>query len=434
MNIMKKILSYIIALVPILLLISVLFLLPIVFLISLVPNNYLPISPIGILEGLIGILILGYGIRLNRFSIKLKAKIVYWAVWAVFILLIIVTGTLFLCFKNLLIIFVVLQLFIPIIYILWFENKFKGVKKYIQKSRNTFCVFNLFDSSFIGLYFLLKCIVQKWGNNIENFLEKLNAPQDVVEPILIVLLLIILFILIPFFRGYLAVRNYKKQNNISIPSENVFWNINIKTYIISLVSICLYTSTLFQAGNYLFITVIITFLIFMSFTVFFWAYIFEDIDRGGTNKEIVKSNWLVFGLILIFLILLSLIESELIGILTWFLPVLIPNIIGDINKYSNPEKKQTSKMQKHLYYLTLVSFNLLFSYNILSILSSKYKIKDTLIDIFLKIFNIKLTIISDLLTTIILLSFSIIIALLASKLIIKYLEKYYLTSSNNYFE
>lgn len=434
MNIMKKILSYVIALVPILLLISVLFLLPIVFLISLVPNNYLPISPIWILEGLIGILILGYGIRLNRFSINLIAKIVYWAVWAVFILLIIVTGTLFLCFKNLLIIFVVHQLFLPIIYILWFENKFKGVKKYIQKSRNTFCVFNLFDSSFIGLYFLLKCIVQKWGNNIENFLEKLNAPQDVVEPILIVLLLIILFILIPFFRGYLAVRNYKKQNNISIPSENVFWNINIKTYIISLVSICLYTSTLFQAGKYSFITVLITFLIFMSFTVFFWAYIFEDIDRGGANKEIVKSNWLVFGLILIFLILLSLIESELIGILTWFLPVLIPNIIGDINKYSNPEKKQTSKMQKHLYYLTLVSFNLLFSYNILSILSSKYKIKDTLIDIFLKIFNIKLTIISNLLTTIILLSFSIIIALLASKLIIKYLEKYYLTSSNNYFE
>lgn len=302
----KKILSYVIALVPILLLISVLFLLPIVFLISLVPNNYLPISPIWILEGLLGILILGYGIRLNRFSINLKAKIVY---WAVFILLIIVTGTLFLFFKNLLIIFVVHQLFLPIIYILWFENKFEGVKRYIKKSRNTFCVFNLFDSSFIGLYFLLKFIVQTWEKNIEIFLVKLSIPQVVIEPIVTVLLLIILFILIPFFRGYWAVRNYKKQNNISIPSENVFWNINIKTYIISLVSIILYTSTLFQAGKYSFITVLITFLIFMSFTVFFWAYIFEDIDRGGENKEIVKSNWLVFGLILIFLILLSLIES-----------------------------------------------------------------------------------------------------------------------------
>lgn len=431
MNIIKKILSYVIALVPILLLISVLFLLPIVFLISLVPNNYLPISPIWILEGLIGILILGYGIRLNRFSINLKAKRVY---WAVFILLIIVTGTLFLFFKNLLIIFVVHQLFLPIIYILWFENKFEGVKRYIKKSRNTFCIFNLFDFSFIGLYFLLKFIVQTWGMNIENFLEKLNVPQDVGEPILIVLLLIILFILIPFFRGYLAVRNYKKQNNISIPSENVFWNINIKIYIISLVSICLYTSTLFQAGEYSFITVLITFLIFMSFTVLFWAYIFEDIDRGGENKEIVKSNWLVFGLILIFLILLSLIESELIGILTWFLPILIPNIIGDINKYSNPEKEQTNKMKKHLYYLTLVSFNLLVIYNILSILSSKYKIKEILICEFSKYFNIELTIIGNLLTTLILLVISIIISLLTSKITIKYLKKYYLSSSNNYFK
>lgn len=428
---MKKILSYFIALAPILLLISLLLLAPIVFLISLVPNNYLPISPIWIIEGLIGILILGYGIRLNRFPINLKAKIVY---WAVFILLIIVTGTLFLCFKNLLIIFVVHQLFLPIIYILLFESKFKGVKKYIQKSRGTFCVFNLFDSSFIGLYFLLKFIVQTWEKNIENFLNKLNVPQGVVEPIVTVLLLITLFIFIPFSRGYLAVRKYKKQNNISIPSENVFWNVNIKTYVISLVSICLYTSTLLEDGKYALSTVLITCLIFMSFTVLLWAYIFEDIDRGGENKEIVKSNWLVFGLILIFLVLLSLIESELIGILTWFLPVLIPNIIGDINKYSNPEKKQTSKMQKHLYYLTLVSFNLLFSYNILSILSTKYKIKETLINEFLKLFNIKLTIISNLFITIILLSISIIIALLASKLIIKYLKKYYLTSSNNYFE
>ena len=125
---------------------------------------------------------------------------------------------------------------------------------------------------------------------------------------------------------------------------------------------------------------------------------------------------------------------EFIGILTWFLPILIPNIIGDINKYSNPEKKQTNKMKKHLYYLTLVSFNLLFIYNILSILSSKYKIKENLIYEFSKQFDIKLTIIGNLLTTLILLVISIIIALPTSKLTIKYLKKYYLSSSNDYFE
>ncbi|WP_347094890.1 ABC transporter permease [Streptococcus salivarius] len=431
---MKKIFSYIIsviALFPILLLISILLLVPIVFLISLVPNNYLPISPIWIIEGLIGILILGYGIRLSRLPINFKSKIVY---WTLFTLLIIITGILFLFFKNLLIIFVFCQLFLPIIYILWFENKFEGVKKYIQKSRNAFCAFNLFDSFFIGLYFLLKFIVQTWGKNIESFLNKLNVHQDVIEPIVTVLLLLALFIFIPLLRACLAVKNYKKQNNISIPSENVFWNINIKAYIISLLSICQYTLTLFQDGKYPFITVLITFLIFMSFTVFFWAYIFEDIDRGGENKEVVKSNWLVFGLILIFLILLSLIESELIGILTWFLPILIPNIVGDINKYSNPKKEQTNKMKRHLYYLTLVSFNLLFIYNILSILSSKYKIKEILIYEFSKQFNIKLTIIGNLLTTLILLTISIIIALLTSKITIKYLKKYYLSPSNDYFK
>lgn len=433
MNIMKKILSYVIAFVPILLLISLLFLLPIVFLISLVPNNYLPVSPIWIIEGLIGILILGYGIRLKKIQINSKAKKIY---WTLFILLIITTGTLFICFKNLFFIFMFIfcQLFLLIIYILWFENKFEGVKKYIQKSRNTFCVFNLFDSSFIGLYFFLKFIVQTWEKNIESFLDKLNVPQDIIETIVTVLLLIILFILIPFFRGYLAVRKYKKQNNILTPSGKIFWNSNLKAFLSSILSICLYSSTLLQSDIYNFITKLVICLILMSFTVFLWAYVLEDIDRGGEDKEVVKSNWLLFGLILIFLILLSLIESELIGILTWFLPILIPNIIGDINKYSNPEKEQTNKMKKHLYYLTLVSFNLLVIYNILSILSSKYKIKEILICEFSKYFNIELTIIGNLLTTLILLVISIIISLLTSKITIKYLKKYYLSSSNNYFQ
>ena len=155
MNIMKKILSYVIALVPILLLISLLFLLPIVFLISLVPNNYLPTSPIWIIEGLIGILILGYGIRLNRFPINLKAKKVY---WAMFILSIIIATILALYFKNLLIISIFCQLFLLITYVLIFEQRFTGFKTYLQRSRSALVVFNLFDTFFVLLYYFLKYI------------------------------------------------------------------------------------------------------------------------------------------------------------------------------------------------------------------------------------------------------------------------------------
>ncbi|VTS72638.1 ABC transporter permease [Streptococcus australis] len=438
---MKKILSYAIALVPILLLISLLLLVPIVFFISLVPNNYLPVSPIWIIEGLIGILILGYGVRLNKLPINLKPKIVY---WAVFILLIIITGTLFLCFKNLLIIFVFCQLFLPIIYILWFENKFEGVKRYIKKSRNTFCFFNLFDSSFIGLYFLLKFIVQTWGKNIENFLDKLNVPQDFIEPIVTVLLLIILFILIPFFRGYLAVRKYRKENNIFTSSGKIYWNSNLKSFLSSILSICLYSSTLLQSDTYNFITKLVVCLISMSFTVFFWAYVLEDIDRGGENKEVVKSNWLLFGLLSTFLVLLDQIESDLIDILTWFLPMLLPVLIGEVNNIipGGHSKSPTPDMKKHLYWLQIMSFNTLFVFNIVSSISTKQLIKDNQIE---KVNTFKVFFISlinkgsssnftlGILVSAAILLISMVIAYGLSRIMVYLIRRFYIETSNRYF-
>ena len=440
MNIMKKILSYAIALVPILLLISLLFLLPVAFLISLVPNNYLPISPIWKLEVVIGILILGYGISLYRFPINL-AKRVY---WALFILLIIATGTLFLYFKNLLIYFVVFQLFLPIIYILLFESKFKGVKNYIQKSRNTFCVFNLFDSVFIGLYFLLKFIFKTWEHNIDSFLNELDLPQKVIEPIVLILFLIILFILIPFFRGYLAVWVYKKQNNVSNQLGKTFWNSNLKAFLTSVLSICLYSSTLLQPDTYKFLTKLVVCLILMSFTVFLWVFVFEDIDRGGEDKEVVKSNWLLWSLLFTFLVLLDQIESDLIGILTWFLPMLLPVFIGKINNIipRGYSKSPTPAMKKHLYWLQIMSFNTLFVFNIISAIFTKQLINNSQIEQVntFKVFLISLIdnessskFMLGILVSLIMLLISLAIAYVLSKLMIYLIRRFYIETSNRYF-
>ena len=443
MNIMKRILSYVIALVPILLLISLLFLLPIVFLISLVPNNYLSIS-LWILEGLIGVLIIMYGIRLIRFPINLKFKIGYWVVIA---LLFFATVTLFLCSKNLLINFIVFvfQLFLPITYILLFESKFEGFKNYIQKSRNTFCVFNLFDSSFIGLYFLLKFIVQTWGKNIENFLDKLNVSQDVIKPIVIVLLLIILFIPIPFFRGYLAVRKYRKENNITTPPGKIFWNSNLKAFLTSVLSICLYSSILLQPDTYKFLTKLVVCLIFMPFTVYLWAFVSEDIGRGGEDKEVVKSNWLLWGLLLTFLVLLDQIESDLISILTWFLPMLLPVFIGEINNIipRGYSKSPTPAMKKHLYWLQIMSFNTLFVFNIVSSISTKQLIKDNQIE---KVNTFKVFLISlinkssssnftlGILVSGVILLISMVIAYGLSRLMVYLIRRFYIETSNRYFK
>lgn len=440
MNIMKRILSYIIALVPILLLISLLFLLPIVFLISLVPNNYLPISPIWIIEGLIGILILGYGISLNKSQINSKAKKVY---WSVLLLLIITFVTLFLYFKNLLIIFVLCQLFLPIIYILIFNQRFIGFKTYLQRSRSALAVFNLFDTFFVLLYYFLKYIIRNNKDKIDNFLNDLPISHIAIEWIFIILIFFALFILIPAFRGYLSVSLYKKQNGIQKQSGKVFWNSNIRAYGVSVISICLYLSMFVQI-SYLNYSMIVIYLMLMSFTVYFWTIVYEGIDRGGEDKERVLSNWVLIGLVSIFLILLDQIESDLIGILTWFLPMLIPVFIGEVNNIipRGVLKSPTPVMKKHLYWLQMMSFNTLFIFNIISSISTKQLIKDNQIE---QVNNLKVFLVSligkesssnftlGILVSAIILLISMVIAYGLSRLMVYLIRRFYIETSNRYF-
>lgn len=440
MNIMKRILSYVIALVPILLLISLLFLLPIVFLISLVPNNYLPISSIWILEGLIGILILWYGISLNKSQINSKAKKVY---WSVLLLLIITFVTLFLYFKNLLIIFVFCQLFLPIIYILIFNQRFIGFKTYLQRSRSALAVFNLFDTFFVLLYYFLKYIIRNNKDKIDNFLNDLPISHIAIEWIFIILIFFALFILIPAFRGYLSVSLYKKQNGIQKQSGKVFWNSNIRAYGVSVISICLYLSMFVQI-SYLNYSMIVIYLMLMSFTVYFWTIVYEGIDRGGEDKERVLSNWVLIGLVSIFLILLDQIESDLIGILTWFLPMLIPVFIGEVNNIipRGVLKSPTPVMKKHLYWLQMMSFNTLFIFNIISSMSTKQLIKDNQI---VQVNNLKVFLVSligkesssnftlGILVSAIILLISMVIASGLSKLMVYLIRRFYIETSNRYF-
>ena len=440
MNIMKKILSYVIALVPILLLISLLFLLPIVFLISLVPNNYLPISPIWIIEGLIGILILGYGISLNKSQINSKAKKVY---WSVLLLLIITFVTLFLYFKNLLIIFVLCQLFLPIIYILIFNQRFIGFKTYLQRSRSALAVFNLFDTFFVLLYYFLKYIIRNNKDKIDNFLNELPITYVTIEWIFIILSMSVLFILLPAFRGYLSVWFYKKQNGIHKQSGRVFWNSNITAYGVSIMSLCLYISMFFRISS-LNDSRALVYLMLMSFTVYFWTIVCEGIDRGGEDKEKVLSNWALIGLLSIFLILLDQIESDFIGILTWFLPMLLPTFIGEVNSIipKGYSKSPTPFMKKHLYWLQMMSFNTLFIFNIISSISTKQLIKNEKIEQIneLKIFLISLfdsesssNFASGVLVSSTMLLISIAVAYGLSKLIVYLIRRYYIEASNRYF-
>ena len=410
------------------------------YFIALVPNNYLPVSPIWIIEGLIGILILGYGARLNKLPINLKPKIVY---WAMFILSIIIATILALYFKNLLIISIFCQLFLLITYVLIFEQRFTGFKTYLQRSRSALVVFNLFDTFFVLLYYFLKYIIRNNKDKIDNFLNELPITYVTIEWIFIILSMSVLFILFPAFRGYLSVWFYKKQNGIHKQSGRVFWNSNITAYGVSIMSICLYISMFFRISS-LNDSRALVYLMLMSFTVYFWTIVCEGIDRGGEDKEKVLSNWALIGLLSIFLILLDQIESDLIGILTWFLPMLLPTFIGEVNSIipKGYLKSPTPFMKKHLYWLQMMSFNTLFIFNIISSISTKQLIKDNQIE---QVNTFKVFLISlidkesssnftlGILVSAIILLISMVIAYGLSRLMVYLIRRFYIETSNRYF-
>ena len=182
----------------------------------------------------------------------------------------------------------------------------------------------------------------------------------------------------------------------------------------------------------------------MSFTVFFWAYVIEGIDKGGEDKEEVKSNWLLWGLLGAFVVLLDQIESDLIEILTWFLPIFLPVFIGEANNIIPRGHliSPTLTMKKHLYWLQVMCFNTLFVFNIISAISTEQLIKDNQIE---QVNNLKVFLISligkesssnftlGILVSAMILLISMVIAYGLSRLMVYLIRRFYIETSNRYF-
>ena len=431
---MKRLFLYLLALLPVISVVSLLLLAILLFPITLLPNSILPVAPIYIVEIILGILLGLYGFRLRRMQIDNKLQIIYWIILGAS------AGVLLLLKYRLIIL---LQPLLPIIYAIVFEHIFISFKKYVQKSRDAFVVLNSFDAFFIGFYFLLKFIIKCKTDVINSFLNKLSIPQDDLELIIIILTLIVLFVLIPAFRGCLSVWFYKEQNGIRKQFGKVFWNLYLKSYFASFISICLYATLFFQLDTLQFSTILV-FLIYMSLNIYFWMYVYEGIDRGGDDKKEVILNWVLIGLVSIFLVLLDQIESDLIGILTWFLPILLPIFIGEVNSIipRGYLKTPTSVMKKHIYWLQMMSFNTLLVFNIVSSIFTKQILKKNQME---QINSLKLFLISVLdrgtssnftlgiFVSFIMLLCSMAIAYVLSKVMIYLIRRTYIETSNRYF-
>lgn len=431
---MKRLFWYLLALLPAIVTVSFLILIVLIFPPSLLPDNILSIAPIYITEVILGILMVVYGFRLRSLQISKNLQTIYW-------LLGILAGILLFLDYRLI---TLLQSSLLVIYALLFEQRFQSFKTYVQKSRNTFVVLNLFDGFFISICLCGKSIIEKYKTNIEQFFNESPISQDIIEPFIVISICTVLFLILPFIRGYLSVLSYRKQNQISKQLGKVFWNSNLKSYLTSLLSMSLYLTPFFQLDALQSDTILLL-LILVSFNVYLWMFVYEDIDKGGEDKEAVISNWILVGLASVFLILLDQIESDLIVILTWFLPMLIPVFIGGVNNVvpRGCFKAPTPVMKKYIYYLQMMSFNTLFVFNIMSSMFTKQILKNGQIE---QVNTLKVLLISvldrvtssnftaSIFASSIMLICSVAIAYGLSKLMIYFIRRTYMEASDKYFK
>ncbi|HEL1597565.1 TPA: hypothetical protein TXJ12_001804 [Streptococcus suis] len=281
---------------------------------------------------------------------------------------------------------VVFQFAVPLIHIYWNVSSLQPIRDYVKRSQVVFCIQLIFD----GLVGVFLYFIGKNATNIDTFMINQLGISERNWGLVATIFAFLLYFLFPFIRIKISIKKFIDKNGIEIPVDNVLWGTIAQGYLSSLFLISIALNLFLVPSTELDIfSIIVLSQFYLSFNLFFWAPSYESINKFGSEKVKAISNFITIFIILSTLVLLDQYESEVVGILTWFLPVLLPTFIGEIYKMSEEYLegigfKQTRKMRKHIYWLTMLSFNTLLIYNILILFkdsNSKAHIKVFFVDV-----------------------------------------------------
>ena len=413
-------------------LISILLILPFTFLpyseIKLTINSvYIQLPIIYLLELIIVSLMFFYVIRLCSVTRNVKSIIMY-------SLLTITSILIFIYFQRLVIL---LQPIPPIVFSVIFEKRLCKIKNFLNTSKLLFVFLNIFDTCYI---FKLQWIVQL---------------KDIPEEFYWLILLLIFFIF-PLLRTlllYIYIRQVKKEKS----KDKTYLFSYVTMFMVSLFQIAIYSIIVLnfmESKEKSIINVVFAILIVATLSIYFWALLKKQIDRGGENKKYELLRFTVGVLIFVFIFFYDKIEGEFLVILSWLLPVLISTIVGDLHYQFITDDSlclpiPTMKMKKHVYSLQLISFLTLFCLNLFSAVFTTNRIEGNKIvpsntgkDSLIKLLNLISNgnqepipeVLSSYTSSFIIVSLSFILALILSAVGVKLLKLNYSDSAKGYYE
>ena len=416
-----KILLNALAYFPILSLVSVLGIALPAFLLSLFFSE---ITLRYILEIIICLLLIGFYLKLlSKRSISKISLSIYWFISISTLILFFLTD-----FKFV----IIFQFALILIYAFKYINRFNKFRDFLTKSTKALAFINVFDGIICGtlIYFLYN------PNLVESTVSKKQINNWIA-----ILLFLILPLILSVIKTVVSIKIFKKTNKVDISKGKTFWNV-YATMIISsffwLLSYLYYFFSRTLKFHFDLLSDVFVLLFFIALYSFFWLQIYNMIGYGARDIKEVIASWLIGTICILLLAVFNQVENELINALSWFLPILIPNLIGeinsqfDINKYKK-KPIRTDKMDRHLYRIQIYGFLTLLMLSIIPKLIEiiwGLKIKVELA----KLINSSSDWMSEFLASTIIIFFCFILSLIIGGGLIWLLKYFYLDPSKRYYK
>lgn len=416
-----KILLNALAYFPILSLVSVLGIALPAFLLSLFFSE---ITLRYILEIIICLLLIGFYLKLlSKRSISKIRLSIYWFISISTLILFFLTD-----FKFV----IIFQFALILIYAFKYINRFNKFRDFLTKSTKALAFINVFDGIICGtlIYFLHN------PNLVESTVSKKQINNWIA-----ILLLLILPLILSVIKTVVSIKIFKKTNKVDISKGKTFWNVYATMIISSFFWLLSYLCYFFSRAlkfHFDLLSDVFVLLFFIALYLFFWLQIYNMIGYGAKDIKEVIASWLIGTICILLLAVFNQVENELINALSWFLPILIPNLIGeinsqfDINKYKK-KPIRTDKMDRHLYRIQIYGFLTLLMLSIIPKLIEiiwGLKIKVELA----KLINSSSDWMSEFLASTIIIFFCFILSLIIGGGLIWLLKYFYLDPSKRYYK
>ena len=339
---------------------------------------------------------------------------------------------------------IILQFALILIYVFNYKNRFNKFRVFLTKSTKSLAFMNAWDGIFCGIltYILynLNLVESTLINLSQYFSTNYGISKNHINNWVIIVILLILPFVLSVIKTIISIKIFKKVNKIDISKGKTLWNVYatmlINSFLWYYIYIYYFISKAIDFHSDL-ITDIFIFNSFIALYLIFWWIIHNLIRHGAKDTKEVIASWLTGTICILLLAIFNQVENELINALTWFLPILIPSLIGEINSQFDTKKYKkkpirTEKMDRHLYRTQLYSFLTLLMLSIIPKLTEiiwGLKIKMKLVEFITPVADWM----SELFASTIIIFVCFILSLVIGKAIIWLLQYFYLNTHNGYY-